>query len=179
VSILDCTVKSREDCSEGQFLHEYIKILNRQRTKAWEEKPVDNYLYHIRGATKGTHSLDVHLKYALTKTIHISAHGGTYKDTGETFLEAGNSEFNQESLRGIWSEWPESERPRLIVLSACQAGHKDLIEAFADGGNGCRYCIAPVLPADWERAAMFSALFYTFLFYGEPHFPRQGSLNHR
>ena len=48
------------------------------------------------------------------------------------------------------------------------------VEAFADGGNGCRYCIAPVLPADWERAAMFSALFYTFLFYGEPHFPRPG-----
>jgi hypothetical protein len=174
VTILDCTVKSRENCSEGQFLYEYIKILNHQRVLGWKMEPVDNYLYHIRSATNGVRSLDVHLKFALTQTIHISAHGNTYLDTNETYLEAGNSAFDQEFLRDIWSEWPENERPRLIVLSACKAGHKDLIEAFADGGKGCRYLIAPVLPADWERAAMFSALFYTFLFYGEPHLPKPG-----
>jgi hypothetical protein len=175
VTILDCTVNSRENCSEGKFLYDYIKILNRQRTKAWKMEPVDNYLYHIRSATGRKHSLDDGLKFTSTQTIHVSAHGGTYKDSGKTYLEAGNSAFDQDYLKGIWSEYPEDERPKLVVLSACQAGHKDLIDAFADGGKGCRYCIAPVLPADWERAAMFSALFYTFLFYGEPHFPRPGS----
>lgn len=59
----------------------------------------------------------------------------------------------------MWAEQLEKDRPKLIMLSACEAGHKDMIEAFADGGKGCRYCIAPVFPADFERAALFSALF--------------------
>lgn len=172
ITILDCTVKKEESgCSEGQFLHQYIKILNRQRVQ-WEEDPVKNYLHRIQGATGGVRSLDTYLKYALTQTIHVSAHGRTYEDTGETYLVARNSEFNKELLKDMWAEQPEKDRPKLIVLSACEAGHKDMIEAFADGGKGCRYCIAPVFPADWERAALFSALFYTYLFYGEPHSPR-------
>jgi hypothetical protein len=104
----------------------------------------------------------------------VSAHGRTDKDTGETYLVAGKGFFEKKLLKGIWAEEPEEWRPKLIVLSACEAGHKDMIEAFVDGGMGCRYCIAPVFPADWERAALFSALFYTYLFYGEPRTPKLG-----
>lgn len=51
--------------------------------------------------------------------------------------------------------------PELIHGTSCSGATKYLHPAFQKA-----------LPADWERAAMFSALFYTFLFYGEPHFPR-------
>ena len=98
-------------------------------------------------------------------TIHISAHGNRDDETHETYLWAGNSPFRLEHLKGIWSELKEEERPLLVVLSACSAGHLDLIKAFAE--EGCRYCIAPVFETDWEKAALFSALFYTYLFYGE------------
>ncbi|MBN1244300.1 hypothetical protein JXA31_01750 [Candidatus Bathyarchaeota archaeon] len=81
-------------------------------------------------------------------------------------MYAGNSIFKQDFLNGLWLDLPQEERPLLIVLSACSAGHKDLIRAFSKAG--CKYCIAPVFETDWERAALFSALFYTYLFLGEP-----------
>ena len=79
---------------------------------------------------------------------------------------AGNSPFTIDDLKGIWSEREEKgeERPLLIFLSACHAGHKDLIKAFAT--EGCKYCIAPTFGTPWEKAALFSALFYTYLFLG-------------
>lgn len=173
VTILDCTVMSQEKCSEGRYLYQLVRILNRQRREL-KAKPVDLYFHQIRSTTKGLHSLDTYLKYALTQTIHISAHGGIDKDTGKTILVAGNSIFKQDYVNELWLEFSPEERPLLVVFSACSAGHKDLIEAFSKAG--CRYCIAPVFETDWERAALFSALFYTYLFLGEPVHPRDGSL---
>lgn len=163
IMIFDCTLRSREKCSEGEFLKEYIRILNRQLEQAKKEKPVDVYLRYVLSATRSPNSLKMWLKYAYTQTIHISAHGGSDEVTGETFLEVGNGRFELKDLKDIWSEFPKDERPLLIVLSACSAGHLDLIKAFSD--EGCRYCIAPVFGTDWEKAALFSALFYTYLFY--------------
>jgi len=163
ITILDCTVKSKEKCSEGEFLWQYIRILNHQ-LEASRKKPVDCYLRHVRSPTGGTSSLYDWLKYAYTQTIHVSAHGSKDKETGKTYLIAGNSPFTLEHLEGIWSEREDDDKPLLIMLSACSAGHLDLIKAFAK--EGCRYCIAPVFETDWEKAALFSALFYTYLFYG-------------
>jgi hypothetical protein len=166
ITILDCTVFSQEHCSEGKFLDQYVRILNRQRESAKLE-PVDRHLYHIRSPKRGIHSLDVYLKYALTRTIHISAHGEFNKKNGETVLCAGNSLFELKDLEGVASEWEKQgqDRPLLVVLSACKAGHLDLIRTLSP--KGCMYCIAPVFATDWEKAALFSALFYTYLFVGE------------
>jgi hypothetical protein len=163
ITILDCTVRTRERCSEGAFLDEYIKILNRQRTE-FNKEPVERTLRYVRSAKGGTSSLQDWLKYVYTWTIHISAHGGQDEETGETVLVAGNSQFRLKDLKNIWSDREGEWKPLLIVLSACTAGHKDLIKAFA--AEGCRYCIAPVFEANWEKAALFSALFYTYLFFG-------------
>lgn len=164
ITILDCTVKSQEKCSEGEFLQQYIRILNRQ-LMASGKLPVACKLRHVRSSTGGISSLDDWLKCVYTYTIHISAHGNRDEKTHETYLWAGNSPFRLRNLKGVWSEFNEEDKPLLLVLSACSAGHVDLIKAFAD--EGCRYCIAPVFETDWEKAALFSALFYTYLFYGE------------
>jgi len=164
LTILDCTVKCEEECSEGVFLNEYIRILNRQR-KVGHLKPVGCYLKHVRCSTQGKHNLQNYLKNVRTSTIHISAHGNIDKKTGETYILAGNSIFEKKHLQGIWSEWADSDKPLLVVLSACNAGHKDFIKVLSN--EGCKYCIAPVLEPNWHSAALFSSLFYTYLLLGE------------
>lgn len=161
IMIFDCTFKSEEQCSEGEFLEQYIKILNHQ-LEARGKEPVYLYFRHVRSPTKSPDSLKVRLKYPYTYTLHISAHGGLNEDAGQTVLQVGKGLFTLEDLKGLWEDIPENERPLLIVLSACQAGHLDLIRALSQ--EGCRYCIAPVFETDWEKAALFSALFYTYLF---------------
>ena len=168
ITILDCTVFSQEHCSEGKFLDQYVRILNHQRqsTKPPMES-VHPYYHHIRGPKRGKHNLDIDLKYALGRTIHISAHGIFDKKNGETVLCAGNGLFRLKDLEEVVSEW-EKEVPNyhlLVVLSACEAGHLDLIRTLSP--RGCMYRIAPVFSTDWEKAALFSALFYTYLFVGE------------
>ncbi len=164
LTILDCTVKCEEECSEGAFLGEYVRILNRQR-KVGHLKPVGFCLKHVRCSTRGKHSLQDYLKRAHTSTIHVSAHGNVDKKTGVTYLLAGNGTFTLKHLKDIWSDREAADRPLLVVLSACNAGHKDFIRALSD--EGCRYCIAPVLEPDWHSAALFSSLFYTYLLLGE------------
>ena len=161
IMIFDCTLKSVEKCSEGEFLEQYVKILNHQ-LRAKGEKPVYLYYRHVRSPVESPDSLKGRLKYPYTYTLHISAHGGVDKETGQTVLQVGNGDFTLQDLKDIWSEIPKEERPLLIVLSACEAGHLDLIRAFSK--EGCRYCIAPVFKTDWEKTALFSALFYTYLF---------------
>lgn len=53
------------------------------------------------------------------------------------------------------------ETPNLVVLSACEAGHVDMVRAFSHAG--CRYCIAPLHDPFFEDAAIFLTLFYKLL----------------
>jgi len=160
ITILDCTLKTKEKCSEGMFLKSYMDIINHQ-LRAFNEPPVYCYFKHVRSPD----TLRFELQYAYTYTIHISAHGFRDETTNQTCLGVGNSAFTLNHLKGVWEDRPPEDKPLLIVLSACEAGHIDLIKALAE--EGCRYCIAPTFPTDWHKAALFSALFYTYLFLGE------------
>jgi len=167
IQIFDCSVFSQERCSEGKFLDEYMNILNHQRQASRpRQKPVWHKRYLVRSPTGGGSDLQTLIRYAYYSTIHISAHGPPDEYKGPTYLMVGNREFTIDDLKGIWSKREEKgeEKPLLVFLSACHAGHKDLIKAFA--AEGCKFCIAPVLGTPWEKAALFSALFYTYLFYG-------------
>ncbi|NLE06262.1 MAG: CHAT domain-containing protein [Crenarchaeota archaeon] len=164
LTILDCTVKSREGCSEGEYLWQYLKILNRQRDVC-NFDTLKCFFTHCRCSVKGKYNLQENLRSVPTSTIHISGHGNINKQTGETYLYVGNGALELKHLKGIWSDRDYIDKPLLIVLSACNAGHKDLIEAFSN--EGCRYLIAPVFETDWHKAALFSSLLYTYLFLGE------------
>jgi len=154
--ILDCTLKGEEKCSEGQFLEEYLHILNRQ-LRVDRAREVDVKLKHLFSPR----TLRMELKYAYQYTIHLSSHGNVNRK-GESFLDLRYGKLYANDLRNMWEEYQEDERPLLIVLSACCAGHKDLIEAVST--NGCRYCIAPKLSTNWEHAAIFCTFFYTYWF---------------
>jgi len=156
ILFLDCTVKSKEKCSEAEFLEKYMEILNHQ-LRADSKEEVEFELQRLYGPRKAKESL----KYANEYTIHVSSHGDVDK-RGRTYLNLSHGKLYAEDLRGIWKDFEESERPLLLVLSACCAGHKDLIDALSE--NGCRYCIAPVFETNWEHAALFFTFFYTYLF---------------
>lgn len=154
---LECTVKSKEECSEVAFLKEYMRILNHQLS-ADRKKEVDFNYEPIYGKWKLKEALEDAYHY----TIHVSSHGSVDKKTGRTYLDTSHGQLYSEDLEDLWSDWEDEEKPLLLVLSACRAGHKDLIRAFAEAG--CRYCVAPVLDTKWEHAALFSTFFYTYLF---------------
>ena len=158
ILLLDCTVRSREKCSEIDFLERYLEIINRQ-LRSENKKEVEIQSQRIYGPKVLVDSL----KFAYQYTIHVSSHGDV--DDDDTYLDLSRGELYADDLRGIWEEFEEDERPLLLVLSACCAGHKDLIQAVSE--KGCRYCIAPVLPTNWEHAALFSTFFYTYLLLGQ------------
>ena len=155
VLFIDCTVRSREKCSEAEFLEKYMEIINHQLS-ADNRKEVSFEVQRLYGSRK----LREALKYADQYTIHVSSHGDVDKND-RTYLDLSYGKLYAEDLRDIWVDFKESERPLLLILSACRAGHKDLIEALST--NGCRYCIAPMFDPNWEHAALFSTFFYTYL----------------
>lgn len=155
VLFLDCTVRSKEKCSEAEFLEKYMEIINHQ-LRAYNRKEVEFELRRVYGSWK----LREALKYADQYTIHVSSHGDVDKN-GRTYLDLSHGKLYAEDLKDVWEDFKKSERPLLLILSACRAGHKDLIEALSR--NGSRYCIAPVFDPNWEHAALFSTFFYTYL----------------
>ena len=155
VLFLDCTVRSKEKCSEAEYLEKYMEIINHQ-LRADNRKEVEFEVRRVYGSWK----LLENLKYADQYSIHISSHGDVAKN-GRTYLDLSHGKLYAEDLESIWADFKKSERPLLLILSACRAGHKDLIKALSR--NGCRYCIAPVLDTNWEHAALFSTFFYTYL----------------
>lgn len=160
ISFLDCTIKSREKCSEVAFLEEYMQILNHQlRAERKKEVDFDSQLIY------GKRRLKEAFENAYYYTIHVSSHGEFDKKKRMTYLDTSRGRLYSGDLKlkpGLWSELEDKYKPLLLVLSACGAGHKDLISAFAEAG--CRYCVAPVLDTNWEHAALFSTFFYTYLF---------------
>jgi CHAT domain-containing protein len=71
-------------------------------------------------------------------------------------------------LIDLWIAKKASQIPRLVVLSACEAGHIDMVRAFSDAG--CRYCIAPLHDTYFEDSATFLTIFYRLLI-GEKNSP--------
>jgi hypothetical protein len=156
ILLVDCTSKLKERCSETEFLQKYFAIINHQLR--FEKRKLVQVVHHRRYSPK---SLKNSLKWTYPFTMHISAHGSVSRK-GETFLKLRYGKLYAKDVEGLWEEFPQKERPLILILAACCAGHKDLIKAFSK--NGCRYVIAPLNPTAWESAALFSIFFYTNLF---------------
>jgi len=146
--ILECTSENKEKMSEGRLLWELMRILgygNRTNFK------------NVCGANRLTEGI----RNAEERYIHISAHGNFHQTRGTYLRTPRKGKVYSTDLRDIWTGKRESEIPRLVVLSACEAGHVDMVRAFSNAG--CRYCLAPLHETLFEDAAVFLALFYKLL----------------
>jgi hypothetical protein len=153
--ILECVSENKEKLSEGRLLWELMRILGYEKRTNLK----------IIG---GPNRLLEELENAEESFIHISAHGDFHQTRG-TFLETPRKgKVYSSDLIGMWAGKRRSEIPSLVVLSACEAGHVDMIRAFSDAG--CRYCLAPLHETFFEDAAIFLGLFYKLLI-GEKNSP--------
>ena len=93
--------------------------------------------------------------------IHISAHGD-FKPFKGTWIDLPRrGRLYPQDISELWQDRDVSSTPGLIVMSACETGHVDMVRAFSS--VGCKHCIAPLHETYWEDAALFSTMFYKLL----------------
>jgi CHAT domain-containing protein len=146
--ILECAFENKEKMSEGWLLWELMRILRYEKRTNLK----------IIG---GSNRLLEELKNTEERFIHISAHGDVHHTRGVFLKTPRKGKIFSSDLSGIWAGRKRSEIPTLVVLSACEAGHVDMVRAFSN--EGCRYCLAPLKETFFEDAAVFLALFYKLL----------------
>ena len=146
--ILECTSKTKEKMSEGLLLWELMRILGYEKR---------TNLKIINGRNR----LIEELGNAEEQYIHISAHGDFHQTRGTYLKTPRRGKVYSSDLSEIWESREKSEFPNLVVLSACEAGHVDMVRAFSNAG--CRYCLAPLHETFFEDAAVFLTLFYKLL----------------
>jgi len=146
--ILECASENKEKMSEGWLLWELMRILGYEKRTNLKMIGDPNCLVE-------------ELESAEERHIHISAHGNFHQTRGTYLKTPRNGKVYSSDLSGIWAGRKKSEIPRLVVLSACEAGHIDMVRAFSNAG--CRYCLAPLHETFFEDAAVFLALFYKLL----------------
>jgi len=143
--ILELTPESVEDKSEGWLLWELMRILGlRKYVRFPKVKGKEDFLNLLDDASEDY--------------IHIGAHGVRYRRR-TSLLTPRKAQIFPEDLKGLWVT--KRKKPELVVLSACYAGHSDLVKSFSEAG--CRYIIAPLHETYWDDAALFSAIFYKIL----------------
>jgi hypothetical protein len=146
--ILECTSESKEKMSEGMLLWELMRILGfRNRTRLLSIENADSFLRKLEGIQE--------------PYLHISAHGDFDPARGTRIDLPHKAKIYSSDLVDLWKNKARSKIPKLIVLSACETGHVDMVRAFSDAG--CQYCIAPLHETLWEDAAVFSTLLYKLL----------------
>jgi CHAT domain-containing protein len=150
--ILECTSEPKEQKSESLLLIELLRIL----------EPAVQQL-RIR-KVRGRSGFIRELQNADELFIHVSAHGKhhTGKRVRGTFIcfpSGGRVDTND--LKDIWAGRSDAKKPKLIVLSACETGHKDMATALYEAG--CRYLVAPMHETYWFDAAVFLTIFYRLL----------------
>jgi CHAT domain-containing protein len=146
--ILECASENKEKMSEGWLLWELMRILGYEKRTNLK----------IIG---GSNRLLEELKNTEERFIHISAHGDVHQTRGVFLKTPRKGKVFSSDLGEIWAGRKRSEIPNLVVLSACEAGHVDMVRAFSN--EGCRYCLAPLNKTFFEDAAVFLALFYKLL----------------
>jgi len=146
--ILECILETKEEVSEGWLLWELMRILGYEKR---------TNLKRIGGSNR----LIEELENAEEQYIHISAHGNFHQTRGTYLKTPRNGRVYSTDLSEIWAGRKRSEIPSLVVLSACEAGHVDMVRAFSN--VGCRYCLAPLHEPLFADAAVFLALFYKLL----------------
>jgi CHAT domain-containing protein len=148
--ILELTSENLEGKSEGKLLYELMRVLENGDRVEYRK-------------TLGKQVFLKTLSDADHEYIHISTHGlSGLKGTGLEIQRKKNGRFmriHAKDLEGLWKG--NNKIPKLVILSACHAGHKDLVDAFA--AAGCGSIIAPIRETDWGYAAAFSVLFYKAL----------------
>jgi hypothetical protein len=145
--ILELTSENFEGKSEGKLLYELMRVFEHGDRVEYRK-------------TLGKEVFLRALEDAEHEYIHVSTHGivGT-KGTGLEIQRRKNGRFMRVRARDLQGLWKDKEKvPKLVVLSACHAGHKDMIHALTSAG--CGSIIAPIRETDWGYAAAFSALFY-------------------
>ena len=146
--IIECTSKSKEGMSEGLLLKELMFILGfGKKTRFLPINSKNSFLNRLRIIEE--------------PYLHISAHGDFDTTEGTSINVPYKGKVFPKDLTNLWKEKPPRRIPKLVVLSACETGHVDMIRAFSDAG--CRYCIAPLHETYWEDAAVFSTMFYKLL----------------
>jgi len=145
LSILDLTSEIKEEMSEGWLLWELMRILGYEKNINFEYVRGKRHFLQILNDVKGAY-------------VHIGAHGKVESGTTGLITPRGAT-IKSEDLEGIWNV--RKRKPRLVVLSACEAGHEDLVNAFTD--LGVKYVIAPLHDTYWDDAAVFLTMFYKLL----------------
>jgi hypothetical protein len=146
--ILECTLESKEKMSEGWLLWELIRILRyRHRTSFINPRGKKHFLGE--------------LEKARGRYLHIASHGRYSRLKGTYLVTPRRGKVYSSELRDLWKGKNGGAVPDLVVLSACKAGHVDMVRAFSEAG--CRYCVAPLHEVLWEDAAVFLVMFYKFL----------------
>ena len=141
--------------SEGRLLRELMRILGfEKRTRFRSISNRDRFLKELE---------DMEEPY-----LHISAHGDFDPARGTWIKFPLYDKIYSSDLRDVWENKSKSRIPKLVVLSACETGHVDMVRVFSN--NGCQYCIAPLHEPTWEDAAVFSTMFYKLLI-GEERSP--------
>ncbi len=146
--VLECVSETKERMSEGRLLWELMRILQYEESTTLE----------IIG---GPRRLVERLGNARERYIHISAHGDFHKTRGTYLKTARKGRVYPSDLHGLWEGREKAEIPELVLLSACEAGHIDMVKTFSDAG--CRYCIAPLHEPIFSDATVFLTLFYRLL----------------
>lgn len=148
--ILELTSQRLEGRSEGNLLYELMKILD------YEDRV-------IFPSTLGKGVFLDKLANAEQEYIHISTHGSYgVRGTSLQVQRKRKGRYMKIKASDISSIWEDRDyKPELTVLSACHAGHRDMIDSFTEAG--CNNIIAPIRETNWDYAALFSALFYKSL----------------
>jgi len=146
--ILECASENKEKMSEGLLLWELTRILGYEKRTNLK-------------VISGPNRLIKELENAEERYIHISAHGDFHQTRGTYLTTPRKGKVYSSDLSGMWANRKKSEIPSLVVLSACEAGHIDMVRAFSNAG--CKYCLAPLHETFFEDAAVFLALFYKLL----------------
>lgn len=134
--------------SEGWLLWELMRILRyRKRTRFIKTRGKNHFLNELNRASE--------------RYLHIATHGRFSKRRGTYLVTPRGGRVYVDNLQDLWKDRNRSEIPELVVLSACHAGHADMVKAFSNAG--CRYCIAPLHETLWEDAANFLVVFYKLL----------------
>jgi len=145
--ILECISEQKEGISEGRLLRELMRILGfEKRTRLISIKSKNRFLRELR---------EMEEPY-----LHISAHGDFNPTKGTSIKLPFGRKIYSYDLHDLWAN-KARKIPKLVILSACETGHVDMVRAFSD--NGCRYCIAPLHKTSWEDSATFSTVFYKLL----------------
>lgn len=153
--ILECTPEALNGYqNEGAFVKEMAKIFNPM---------ADPRVVPVQ--TSSTFLALLNEPYSV---LHISTHGRNYLSNHNVISHKGTivafsdgSYVTAEEIKQELLKKKPKDRPKLLILSACQTGSDEMALALK---GVCEYFIAPTEKTTWLDSTIFSTLFYRLLF---------------